>query len=308
MNTFSASEAGLEGFRITRENPRAFLRWIFFSFVVSALGAVVTVMMPAEVRDALTTLGGQETPSTTKFFEALIAVAPLVLFGLAFQCVMAAAVYRIILRHDEGRFGYLRLGADELRLMALTFIYLFLAIVLLVAVTIVAAVITAVASFAGTQIAVLIGVIVEVFSLGLLVFVGVRLSLAPVATFAERRLSIFESWGLTRGYFWRLFGAYVLAVLCMFVVALLTLVLFTAVAGAILLATGGQLSDLSVIFTPDETSFRSYIHPAMVAYMVVGSVVTALYYAVIASPGAVVYRYFHDGVPIHPLSPQVQSS
>ena len=60
--------------------------------------------------------------------------------------------------------------------------------------------------------------------LGVAVFVVVRLSLAPVATFAERRLVVFESWSLTRGHFWQLFAAYALAVAC--IVTIWVLVVF----------------------------------------------------------------------------------
>jgi len=306
MKAFSASDAALEGFRITRENPWAFARWVLVSFVVSLLGAVVTVSMPAEVRDALATINSDETPSLTKLLDALLALLPLLTFGLAVQCMMAAAVYRLILRHDDTRFGYLRLGIDELRLMALTIILVLLFIVFMVLITLGAALVMAMASVAGQSVAIFVGSVTEAFLTGLLVFVAVRLSLAPVATFAEKRLTIFESWQLTRGQFWRLLGAYVLALACIVVLGFLALVIFTALAGVILLATGQQMTDLAAVFTPDASSFRTYFSPALVAYMFVGSVFSALYYAVIAAPGAVAYQALHGDVLPKPLSAQAE--
>ena len=47
---------------------------------------------------------------------------------------------------------------------------------------------------------------------GAAIYVGVRLSLAGPATCAEGRLVVFESWTMTHGHFWRLLGAYVLAI------------------------------------------------------------------------------------------------
>lgn len=307
MSGFSASEAALEGFRITRENPRAFGAWVGVSFAVSVLGAVVTVLMPPEVRHGLETLRADETPDMAKLLDALIAVAPILVLGLAIQCIMAAAVYRLIFRHEDTRFGYLRLGVDELRLMALTLIYILLLMALLVAVTLGAAIVAALAAFAGQNAAIFMGGVAELFSLGLVIFVLVRLSLAPVATFAERRLAIFESWTLTRGQFWRLFGAYALALACIVVVGFLALVVFTGVAGVILLLTGGQLSDLSSIFKPDETSIRTYFNPGLIAYMITGSVFSALYYAVIAAPGAVAYQRLHGTPPARPLTAQTEA-
>lgn len=307
MFGFSATEAGLEGFRITRENPKAFGAWVAVSFAISLIGALITVLMPAPVRHGLETLRATETPTAGQLLDALIVVAPILFLGLAVQCVMAAAVYRLIFRHDDTRYGYLRLGADELRLMALTLIYIVLFIGLVFAVTFVTALAAALASFAGQGAGRFVGGVAYLFALGLMVFVLVRLSLAPVATFAERRLAVFESWGLTRGQFWRLTGAYALALACIAVVGVLALTVFTGVAGAIVLVSGGQLSDLSGIFQPDETSIRTYANPGLIAYMLVGSVFSALYNAVIAAPGAVAYRQLHGWPPSRPLTAQPEA-
>jgi hypothetical protein len=287
----------LEGFRLTRENPRAFVRWAIFSFVVSVLGAFVSVMMPARMRDAAATLAAKETPDLQTFFDALVALSPLLIFGLAVQAMMAAAIYRIIFRHDDDRFGYLRLGADELRLMALSVIYVVLAVLATALLAFAAILLAALSAMISPALSWFVGASAYLFSLGLLLFFAVRLSLAPVATFAERRLAIFESWGLTHGQFWRLLGAYILALACIVVVGFLTLFLFVAIAGLVLLASGGQMSDISGVFKPDETSIRAYLTPAVIAYMAVGSLVTALYYAVIAAPGAVAYRQLHGDPP-----------
>lgn len=298
MSAFSATEAALEGFRITRENPKAFLRWAMVSFGVSLLGVLITVSMPAEVREAMATLDGDATPNFAQLFEALLWVSPILVFGLTFQCMMAAAVYRLIFRHDDIRFGYIRLGRDEIRLMGLTLIYLGLLIVTLAALTLVAGVIMAlVNAIAGASVAVVVGGSAQLFFLGLVLFVAVRLSLAPVITFAERRIAVFQSWTVTRGHFWRLLGAYVLAICCIVVISLLAMVLFMAAAGIVVVSTGGQMSDLGAIFNPDQSSLRSYLSLGMIAYMVLGSIVSALYYAVIAAPGAVAYQQLTSDEP-----------
>jgi hypothetical protein len=293
MSSFSATEAGLEGFRITRENPKAFARWVLFSFAVSLLGAIVTVSMPAEVRNALETLRSEQTPTAMQLGAALIAAAPVLLFGLTVQCVMAAAVYRIIFRHDDVRFGYLRFGIDEVRLMGLTLLFLLLVIGLLVGVTLGAALAMAIVSAISSTAAMFVGGVVELFSIGLVVYVLVRLSLAPVITFAERRITIFASWRVTRGHFWVLFLAYLLAVFCIFMIMIVTMFLFLALAFIAVTIAGGQYSDVSALLNPEETSYSSYFNPGMLAYMFVGSVITALWYAVIAAPGAWAYLKLH---------------
>lgn len=306
MPGFSASEAALEGFRVTRENPRAFGAWVIVSFGVSVLSAISTVLMPANVRHGLETITANETPTAGQLLDALIVAAPVLVLGLAIQCVMAAAVYRLIFRHDDTRFGYLRLGADELRLMGLTLIYFALAVGFVVGVTMVSAIITALASVAGQAVEAFVALASWLFSMGVVVYVLVRLSLAPVATFAERRLAIFESWTLTRGQFWRLLGAYVLALACIAAIGFLVLVLFSAVAGVIVMATGGKLADVGSILNADQTSLRSYFSIGIVAYMIVSSIFSALYNAVIAAPGAVAYQQLH-GTPGQPLAAQPEA-
>ena len=82
--------------------------------------------MPAEARHALDALQSQQPMEPGPLLEAMAILSPLMLFGLMVQCVMAAAIYRILLRDETGWRGYFRLGADELRLMALTLIYVVL--------------------------------------------------------------------------------------------------------------------------------------------------------------------------------------
>jgi hypothetical protein len=84
-------------------------------------------------------------------------------------------------------------------------------------------------------------------------------------------------------------------------------VVFTGVAGVVVLLTGGQLSDIRGIFNADETSLRSYLSIGVIAYTVVSSVFSALYNAVIAAPGAVAYRHLHGWPPAQPLTAQPEA-
>lgn len=297
MTEFKPTDAALEGFRVTRENPKAFGAWVVASFLVSMIASISMVFMPADVRHGLETITAKDTLSAQQFLDALIVVAPILIAGLAIQCIMAAAVYRLIFRHEDTRFGYLRLGADELRLMALTIVYFGITMGLVVGVTVVSAIVTALASVGGSAVVAFVGLAASLFSMGLVVFILVRLSLAPVATFAERRLAVFESWRLTRGQFWRLLGAYLLALACIAVIGVLLLVVFTGVAGVVMLVSGGQLADVHNIFAADETSLESYFNIGVIAYTLVSSVFSALYNAVVAAPGAVAYQALHGWPP-----------
>jgi len=292
MTGFSATDAALEGFRITRERPKALLAWTLFCFAVSVASVLITSSMPKEARDALESLqtDPSQTPDVNALIQSLTVLSPLLAFGLAVQCVMAAAVYRIILRPGDEKFSYLRLGKDELRLMALTLIYVVLAVMMLAATQIAIVIVALIASPLGQGALAFVFAVAEVFTFGLFFYVAVRMSLAPVITFDRGRLAILDSWALTHGQFWRLLGAYLLAICCVIVVAVLVLITFSLIAGAVMLAAGGSVADLAQIFQPDETTLRTYLNPFMIAYLMVNSVFMAINYAVITAPGAWAYH------------------
>jgi hypothetical protein len=307
MAGFSPSDAALEGFRLTRENPKAFGVWAAASLLVNVLSGVIDAFMPASVKHGLETISASDVMTGPQLLDALILTAPVILLGLAVLNVMAAAVYRLIFRHDDTRFGYLRLGADELRLMGLTLIYIVLFIALVVGVGMVSGIVVALAGLVSPAAQSFLGWLSIPVSFGVIVYVLVRLSLAPVATFAERRLAVFESWGLTRGQFWRLFGAYVLALACVVVVGFLALVVFTGAAGVVVLLTGGKLADLGSILNPQNVTLRSYLSLGLIASMILSSVFSALWNAVMAAPGAVAYQQLHGDPPPRPLSVQPEA-
>lgn len=298
MAGFSATDAALEGFRITKERPRKLLAASVFVFLVSVLGVFIEVNMPPEAHAALAALSGQETLESGPLFEALTILSPLLLFGLLVQCMMAAAIYRVLLRGETGSIRLFRIGGDEIRLMALALIYVVLFIFLMAAAVLFAVLAATLSSPLGQGAMVFTGTIAWVFALGVIVWVGVRMSLAPVITFERRKLAILDSWPITRGQFWRLTGAYILALSCIVVVALLALMVFLPVAGIVVVASGGSLAEVAEIVQPTEPTLSAYFHPLRVAYMVLSSLFNALWYAVIAAPGAYAYRALTAGAPV----------
>ena len=292
MTAFSATDAALEGFRITRERPKVVLIWAVFAFLVSICSAVYLIAIGQDARAVLEASSAEQPADLATFGKAMGDLLPMMVMGLAVQCVMAGAVYRILLRPEEKGVAYLKLGMDEARLAALTFIYVLLASVTMFVVVLAAALIAVVASAAGQNVALLVAVATEIFFLGLLFYVGVRLSLAPAITFAERRIALFDSWKLTHGQFWRLTGAYALAICGIVVIALLVVTIFSALVAV---AVGGDLQAVGKMFAPDQSSLATYFSPVMILYLLVAAWLSALYYAVIIAPAAVAYRALSRG-------------
>lgn len=293
MTAYSATDAALEGFRLTRERPRILLIWALFLVVANAVGFVVMLLAPNEMQEALATISGQETPDGRQLLGALGAVAPILLLGLMVQRTLDGAVYRMMLRPEEKSVGFLRLGADELRLAALRLIFIMMAMFYLATVQFGILIIGLVLMPLGEGARLLVTSVAELASWVALLVIAVRLSLASVITFDRKRISILESWALTRGHAWRLLGAQALALCCAAVLGILVFVIFSSVSGAILLASGRSLADLQQVMSPEKIEIRSYLNPFVLAWTFLGSLFSAVYAAAIAAPGTYIYARIH---------------
>ena len=288
MAEFSATDAALEGFRLTREKPRAVLVWAglmllstlaFYGLVLALAGEAFNTVLSA----------GPDGGDPEGTLAALGRVAPLYALllplGILFYGVLYAAVYRAVLRPGEGGAGHLRLGGDELRLAA-TFAALFLLLLglslgLVVVLSLVLGGLATAGGGAGLG-ALLSSLIV----LGVFIFLLVRMSLALPATFAERRIVVFGSWRLTKGRFWPLLGTYLMSVILSLVVYLLAMMIYFAVAALL----GGGIAAAGSVFSPDFSDPGALFTAAMLIYLPISALVGAVTTAITVAPPAAVYR------------------
>lgn len=297
MTTYSATDAALEGFRLTRERPRVLMVWALFLLAANAIGIAIMMLAPKEAQEALATISGQEAPDGQQLMSALGAVAPILLLGLVIQRTMDAAVYRLMLRPEEKAFYFLKVGGDELRLAALRLIFVMMAILYLAVVQFGIVILGLTAAPLGGVAQRLVASIAELACWIAFMILAVRLSLASVITFDRKKISIMESWALTRGHAYSLLGAQLLALCCTAVFGILVFVIFSSVSGAALLATGRNLGDLKQIMSPESFELKSYLNPFVLAWTLVGSFFSAVYAAAIPAPGAYIYKRVRDGEP-----------
>jgi len=302
---FKVTEAAFEGFRLVRREPRTIAIWAVFSLVASvALMAAMIAAGFGRVMGASTQ--GTMTPEALTGFLAGEAIA--IGGAILIASIMGAGVYRAVLRPAESPLTRLRLGGDELRLILLSLImglvFTGLTIALVIPVVLLGVAI-GVAGFAGhgggePNAGAMVGIVLVVLLGYLLVFAGlvffaVRLSLAGVMTFAERRLRVFESWRLTKGRFWRLLGCYGLAVVLMLPIYMVMMTLYFAITFAF---SGGDLGRaMSELVQPEMTSLAAYFSPARIVYFVLGSAMSGVLNAVMYAPAAAVYRQIADTRP-----------
>jgi hypothetical protein len=118
----------------------------------------------------------------------------------------------------------------------------------------------------------------------LAIWVLVRLSLAGAITFSERRIHVSKSWELTRGRFWPLAWAYVLAFLLW-----LLLIFLMRISVWIVLQLGELFSGIN--FThPDPTSTDPLIFVLGLLSSAGVAIVLTCFTVILTAPVAEAYR------------------
>ncbi|KQZ25733.1 hypothetical protein [Caulobacter sp. Root1472] len=295
---FKVTEAAFEGFRLIRREPRTIAIWAVFSL---AAGVALTAAMIASGFGRFMGASTQGTMTTEALTGFLVGEVIAIGGAILIASIMGAGVYRAILRPAESPLTRLRLGGDELRLVLLSVImgvvFTVLTIALAIPVGLLGVAIGVGASLgqagaepnAGAMVGIVLVVLLGyMLVIAGLVFFAVRLSLAGVMTFAERRLRVFESWRLTKGRFWRLLGCYGLAVVLMLPIYMVMMTLYFAVTFAF---SGGDVGRaMGEIAQPDMTSVAAYFNPARIVYLVLAGAMGGVLNAVMYAPAAAVYR------------------
>lgn len=290
---FSASEIAFEGFRLTRERPAAIGLWAVAHLIISVIsGVALTSLMGADLALIQNFKPDQSgdlesinamLPALGKLYALVI---PLALFtGALFTC----AALRAVLRPQDSRFGYLRFGVDEFRM-----ILLYIVMVLIYAAVLALAVIgvTLVAMGLGMLVGggaaagLLAGLLTFCVLIGGAIWLAVRLSLAPALTFTTGSIQLREAWRLTKGRFWQLLGAYFISWVLAVVVSLLGMAIIFAVIAGI----GGGFSALGPVMNPDVSTIAAQFTPTAIAVQILSAVLAALQTAILRTPPALAYR------------------
>lgn len=191
------------GFGLIRDRPVAVLIWGVLQFAVAL---VTQLVLRGQLESQF------QAGDITSAEVAAMAGGGL-LFGLLsvlITLVLICASYRAVLRPSEGGPGFMRVGMDELRMLGLFLILIIVLgiggfILVLVLGLLIAGLAAASGSFAVMAIAT--GLLYLALIVGS-IYLYVRLSLVFAMTLLRRKIVIDDAWSLTRGHFWKLFGAY----------------------------------------------------------------------------------------------------
>lgn len=223
MGNFSVFKAAFAGFGLAGRKPVSVLVWYFVLVAYYVGYTALGTYMAGEAYALLSEMQRQmrqdpEAMNMTTYLTLAQETSLHQTLGTILQVlintVLAAAVFRAMLRPEKPGLAYLRVGTDELKLLLVT-IVAFVIIALGTAVPILLAIVGgAVGAIAGSPIvALIIGVIGGVLALCAYFYLSVKFMVAGAQTVAERKILIFESWGISKGRFWKMLATLLLAVL-----------------------------------------------------------------------------------------------
>lgn len=304
MADFSASDAATTGFRVVREHPTAVLFWAVAQLLVGLASTLLLIVLAGPALTQLQAMSASGTQDTAAALSILRQLAPayvvLLPLSLAAYGVIYAAMNRIVLRPQDSRFGYLRLGGDELRqlavLVAIGLIMLVVYIVSAIVMIVIGAILSGMAAAggggaAGSIVGGLVAILAIFGILAPVIFVATRLSLASPQTFATGKINLFGSWTLTKGRFWPIFGTYFLSVILLMLTGLLAMLII----GAVITVIAGAQGAMAMVMKADMSSLGAYFTPARIVYLVLVSGFTALFLPIWLTPPAAIYRSLTAG-------------
>jgi hypothetical protein len=205
------------------------------------------------------------------------------------QVMLAGAVFRAVLQPQDRRFLYLRLSGQEGWLTVCILVLMLFMVIAMVVVMIPLSIIFAIAMVAsgggGEAGGVLASILIGFAALAALTWGLLRFSMAPLMSFSDRNLRLFESWTFTRGHAWRMF----LVGLSLTAITLLAEIVLV-IAGALLVNAVVPLASIPSAFAEDSQGLLRRLGPAWLAAMVVLTPLGTALYVLYAAAWAEMYR------------------
>lgn len=296
MRSFSAGEAIGAGFRLIGREPVAFMMWSLAYLVVGLLPqiAVVAAMIPEFAALYRESAGGavEPTPGEMLRMQArMMTLQPIsYLASIVSYALVAGAVTRAVLFPQDRRFFYLRLSSRELWMGLVWLVLIILLVIVGFAAMIPVGVMAVVAAVAGGEggpgFAGIFIFLLALAAVAAVLWALVRVSLAPVASFAERGFKIEEGWRLSRGQFWKMFLVGVALVAILMVVQIVLLAVGFAVAAAVMPAP----DVVDAWLENPEFSLAVLAAPLGILAVVLLSVLSAFSYVLFGAGWAEIYR------------------
>jgi hypothetical protein len=293
MADVGVAEAVGAGFALIRRRPLTVVVWglsvgVFLLLAILFLGPQLGAFIARVRNAALTQAWTPDFAGMARFQSSIMLVN---IAGLFIRAVLIGAVFRAVLKPQDGAFAYMRVGIVELFLAVLLFgggIAFVMLIVAVGAPFVLAVVWLAMAH--NIAAAVVTGLVGGAFVLFLVAWLALRLSLLGPMIVDSGGFPLGEAWVLTRGRTGSLF----LIALLLFVIMI---ALETLVFGVVSVFGLGLLSGLphgpqalQVLASRPTADLLAGLAPVLVLVWLVWSLVVGLACAILLAPWAAVYR------------------
>ncbi|HEY3812928.1 MAG TPA: hypothetical protein VGL66_06860 [Caulobacteraceae bacterium] len=309
MKTFSVARAFSAGVDLIERKPMVLVWWAAAVLVLQLIPRLVISHMAGanefdSMRDVMGSLNDQAklqiAQQHLKASEGALGIWGLGLWAwsLFVYAILYNAVFRAVLEPQKSSFGYLRLGAAEFWQFAVQIVIFILVMIYTFTCIMLFFFIAAASAVAAPEVRGWIVGLTLVALFLLTLWLALRLSLGSVATFAERRFAYFDSWKLTKGVSWRLFwtGVLLTALIIGLEIMLFASAIFSLVPLAGLLPSPGAAAPtVPVPHGLDVADLLSIASLATLVRVLLLSLVTALFQALMLPPWAVIYRNITGG-------------
>jgi hypothetical protein len=280
---FSPVSSAFAGFKLIGRSPGVFAIWIL-AYVLMGLGAVALMfLMGASTFMRFAGLAATAKPDPSAVMgmlgTILLVMVVMVPLLLLINAVMGAAIMRAVLRPEQNALAYLRLGADELRLVVVMLVFGLLAFLYYL----VCALVLSAVSIAAGQAAVIVAIVGGVVMLLALLYFFARLSLAYPMTLVQKRIKLFDSWGVSAPKGMQVFGMWIIILLSSLVIGLITLLVTRSMMG---LPIGLNMFNPQAMQAARPTGGM----PMLILTWVIQVVVSTVQVAMIFAPQAEAYR------------------
>lgn len=200
-------------FGLLRDRPGAVAIWAV-TYCVGALA--ISIAMGMAMAGTMMPVAADPNAALSIWAGPMFSLVLLLNLALLFLVVVLInAVFRAMLRPQEGGFAFIRVGMDEFRMFGLVIMVGVAGFAAILVGELLLLLVIAVLGFAlgmGTITAAISFVLALAF-LCAVVWAEVRISLIFPLSFHRRRISLDAAWELTRGRFWLLFACYFLITL-----------------------------------------------------------------------------------------------
>jgi len=298
---FSATEAAFEGFRLVRRNPLTLVFWTGAYLVLGVASMLAMILNRDQIVEGMRTLErlSASGPSSMEDFATMmdaygqmssysLVVLPL---SILVSAMLSAAVARGVLTPEDKRFGYMRLGMDEVRVFVVTLVLGILSALIAGSAFGGVMMIGTIAAVTGQAWLILVALAAGLATVVLMIWLAVRWSLAAPITVAEKKFAFFDSFRLTKGRFWTLLGmAIVAGVLGLIIWALSMIVVLPL----------GMMSGMSTMGMAGTDSAAvlerlTLANPLIFLNALANAIVYALMVAIVYAPFSAAYRDLTGG-------------